>query len=164
MAKMTGKRKKAAAAETLAVGIDHSKYERTRFTDPKTGRARSSVSNGDAVARAMMHLVGEDAIDTCARRNKLKDEVADKKFPNPGMKRMALGNRLRAMVRKGEAVTIGAHEVKTLLQRVPLPEGGEAKAKPAKKVAAAREAKPKKRPGLRRGKATAQDVPAEAAE
>lgn len=140
VAKMTGKRKAAKPAKTEATGsvaIDHTRYEKTAFTDPKTGKSRSSVSNGDAIAIAMMHLNGEEAVKTCARKNGLKDEVADRDFANPGMRRMALGNRLRAAVRKGEPVTIGDHEVKKLDQRVPLP-AGEARA--AKTVS--RKAKP----------------------
>lgn len=117
---------KASPAESERAGfIDPSRYTRTTFTDPKTGKPRHSAGNGDAVATALLHVPNEK-LDTVARKNGIEGFVG-KEFVNPGQRRMALGNRLRAAVRRceakeGEPVTIGEHEIKKLDQRVPLPE------------------------------------------
>lgn len=154
----TSSKKKPASTDAGSI-IDHSQYTPIEYVDPKTGRRRKSLGCGDAVALAMLGLEEKD-IDACARKNKLGAEVADREFPNLGMKRMSLGNRLRAMVRNGAPVHIGPHEVKKLDQRVALPEAGEAVAPKAKKEAKAPKAA--KRRGKKAG--DAQEEAAEAAE
>lgn len=116
------------------------KYESIRIIDPDTGKVRNAVSNGDAVARAMLAVKFDDLIKI-AKKNGLEDKVAQHlNSVNPGQFRMIVGNALRGKVRKGEPVTIGPHEIKKLDQRVPVEEAPPAaKAAPkAKKVRPAR--------------------------
>lgn len=89
------------------------KYERTKFLDAD-GKVKHSASNGDAVARAMM-LISSDDIQGVIEANSL----LMKEHKNPGLLRMAVGNSLRAKVRKGEPVTIGEYTVKKLDQKQP---------------------------------------------
>lgn len=133
--------KKAASAAEAAGLIDQSRYERTTFTDPKTGKTRHSASNGDAVAIAMMHIPAEK-LDAVVRVNKLEMKP---EYPNSGMYRMAVGNKLRAMVRAHEndkaanpSAKIGEFEIKSLAQRVPAPSGDKKTAQAAKKATKAK--------------------------
>lgn len=110
--------------------IDRDKYSYQRVkTVDSEGKVRSSASNGDAVARAMLSLTTDQLADL-ARANDL--DMA--KYKNAGLARMALSNRLRALVRKGTAVQIGEHLIKKLDQRVKLEEAPKTKAKAEKKV------------------------------
>lgn len=125
MAKKASKKKVIAKAVVASEEgrngfIDPSRYSRTTFLDPKTGKTRHSAGNGDAVATALLH-VSNDKLDTIARANKVPDFVG-REFVNQGQRRMALGNRLRGMVRKGDPVVIGEHSIRKLDQRVPLPD------------------------------------------
>lgn len=136
MAKKATKKAAAAVTTEAAVLIDQNRYERTTFIDPKTGKTRHSASNGDAVAIAMMHIPSEK-LDAVVRANKLEMKP---EYPNAGMYRMAVGNKLRAMVRAHEGdkslpiAKIGEFEVKSLAQRVPAPSGDKKPAKAAKKA------------------------------
>ncbi len=123
--------KKAAARDEATSFIDSSRYPRVTFTDPKTGAKRHSAGNGDAVATALLH-VSNEKLDTVARKNDVEDFVG-REFVNAGQRRMALGNRLRGKVRRGEPAVIGEFEIKKLDQRVPLPDSDGAKGKSAKR-------------------------------
>lgn len=122
-------RKKKATATIDAGAYD---YKTTKVRD-KDGRVRHSVSNGDAVAKAMLNFVaaGKDLMQL-VRANKLdQDKFNPKRFTNTGMFRMTLGNSLRAMVRAGTAVDIGGTVIKTLNQRVAVEEAKTAPRKAA---------------------------------
>lgn len=102
--------------------IDRAKYDykATRVADPKTGKVRNRVSNGDAVARAMLGITFEQLPKT-AKANGLEELVSKHKDSvNPGQFRMIIGNALRAKVKRGEEVTIGDVLVKKLDQREPV--------------------------------------------
>lgn len=114
-------------------------YETLRIRG-KDGTLHYLKSNGDAVALAMaMHTVinGKEAAQV-ARANKL--ELGS--YSNVGQERMAIGNKLRALVNAGTPVTIGDIVVKKLDQRVALPvekdNGKPAKKKPARRKAASK--------------------------
>lgn len=112
--------------------VDREKYnyDRVKTTDPKTGKTRTSYGNGDAVAKAMLGL-DEKQLERVVRTNKLIDKIGTpEKATNIGLYRMALGNSLRAMVRRGEPVTIGEHTIKRLDQKVAI--ANVVKDKPAK--------------------------------
>lgn len=132
---------------TGGMTIDRIKYgyDRTRSIGAD-GKVRTRVGNGDAVAIALHHaLDAGHSVEKIAKANKLEVKGA-----NPGQLRMNLGNMLRARVKRGEAMTIGAHTVKKLDQKLPMPEGvkaaEKASAERAKKQAAtAKAAKPSAR-------------------
>lgn len=125
--------------------IDRDKYnyERVQYADPKTGKRRSSYSNGDAVATAMLGI-DQKGLEKVMRDNGLKEKLGKhvESAANPGQFRMLLGNSLRAMVKRGEEVTIGDHVIKKLDQKIkasvaPAPEAkpkAPPKAKPSKKA------------------------------
>lgn len=136
--------------------IDRSKYGYTRTkTTGADGKVRSSTSNGDAVAKALMLIpTGDAAISKVAKDNDLYDRIKDRLgSANAGQIRMSVGNMLRAKVRKGEPVTIGEIVVKKLDQTVKVPDAP--KPAPAKKDAKP-EPKAKKVGGKRKPKAEAQ--------
>lgn len=101
--------------------IDRSKYnyERKQYADPETGKRRSTYSNGDAVANAMLGL-SADQLEKVMKDNGLEEKLGKHLTgaANPGQFRMLLGNSLRAKVKRGEPVTIGEHTVKKLDQKV----------------------------------------------
>lgn len=102
--------------------IDRAKYgySSARVADPKTGKVRNVVSNGDAVARALS-LTSFDDLPKIAKSNGVSDKFDKfKNTVNAGMVRMNLGNVLRAMVRNGTEVTIGEYTIKKLDQREPV--------------------------------------------
>lgn len=103
--------------------IDRSKYkyDPISYTDPKTGKKRRSLGNGDAVARAMLGLSADDLVTVC-KANGLDELAAKKDAINPGQFRMMVGNALRGLVRKGTAVNVGDHEITSLSQKIALPE------------------------------------------
>lgn len=107
--------------------IDRSKYDYapTTFKDPKTGKTRRSLGNGDAVARAMLGLDKDDLLKV-VRANGLAEKLAGKADAvNPGQFRMMVGNALRGLVRKlkdGESIKIGKHEITSLDQTIEVEE------------------------------------------
>lgn len=126
-------------------------YDTLRVRD-KEGKLHYVRGNHDALTKALaLHMIvnGKD-IMTVAKANKL--ELAE--YTNPGQLRMAVGNKLRAILNRGEPVVVGTITLKSLNDRVDLPteEAGEAPAKAAKPVAkkaaaptkAAKAAKPAK--------------------
>lgn len=115
------------------INRDKYSYERIKTLDAD-GKVKHSSSNGDAVARAMLTLT-PDQITDLAEAN----DVDLDKYKNSGLARMALANRVRALVRKGTAVQIGDVLVKKLDQKVKVEEPPKAKSAPkgkgrAKKV------------------------------
>lgn len=115
----------AKAKETATIGADY-EYETTKVTGAD-GKTRTSRGNGDSVARAMLAFVAasgdtQKALAKVVKDNKLGDKYDVAKSDNLGLLRMAIGNTLRAMVRAGTPVQIGEVLVKTLEQRVALPE------------------------------------------
>lgn len=126
MAKATKKKAAKVKDETVSsASIDTGKYEygRVKYRD-KDGKTKVSRGNLDAVALAMLGM-GPKELDRVVKDNKLEDKVAKARTLNAGQFRMSIGNSLRAIVRAGEAVTIGDHTIKKLDQRVALPEGAE---------------------------------------
>jgi len=125
MAKAT-KKKAAKKDDTVSsASIDTGKYEygRVKYRD-KDGKTKVSRGNLDAVALAMLGM-GPKELERVVKDNKLEDKVAKARTLNAGQFRMSIGNSLRAIVRAGEAATIGDHTIKKLDQRVALPEGAE---------------------------------------
>ena len=115
-------------AEKAGGLIDQSRYESTKFTDPATGKSKTSKGTGDAIAIAMLHIgTNDSALKAVAKANGFGD-FDPSKYPNNGMARMTLGNKLRARViriEKGskddEPVEIGEFTIKRRDQKVPLP-------------------------------------------
>ncbi len=95
--------------------VNHERYhyKRTRIKSPD-GAVKTVVSNGDAVARAMSYLSTDD-LPKLARAQQVKLSTAK----NAGVRKMALANSLRALVRGGAPVKIGEYVVKTLDQKRP---------------------------------------------
>lgn len=117
---------------------DKYNYQRTRFLDAE-GNIRHSAGNGDAVARAMLRLSPDQIADIAEAH-----DVDMSKYKNPGLAKMALSSRLRALVRKDTQVQIGDCLIKKLDQKQP-----ELKAPPKAKKAepAKRTSKKTKRDG-----------------
>lgn len=114
------------AKAKVGMTIDREKYayDKTR-TVGSDGKVRTRSGNGDAVAIALHHAADAGLTsERIAKANKLELKGA-----NPGQIRMNLGNMLRARVRKGEAMVIGAHTIKKLDQSLPVPAGVKAAAK-----------------------------------
>lgn len=149
-----------------AVTIDASAYdyEKTKIRN-KDGSLRHSLSKNDAVARALLvFTAGGGKIMKVARDNGVADKFKGREDGNQGLLRMAVGNSLRGLVRNGTHVTIGDIVVKSLEQRVAVPEVKDTD-KPATvakpKVKKAKAASKAKRP--RRVSKEAQDIAAEEA-
>lgn len=95
----------------------------TLSTKDHTGKTRHSKGNGDAVQRALLvYVAGGGDLAKVVKVNGLQDKLDPAKYDNTGLFRMALGNSLRGLVRAGTAVTIGDLVVKSLDQRVAVPE------------------------------------------
>lgn len=92
---------------------DKYNYQRTRFLDAE-GNIRHSAGNGDAVARAMLRLSPDQIADIAEAH-----DVDMSKYKNPGLAKMALSSRLRALVRKDTQVQIGDCLIKKLDQKQP---------------------------------------------
>lgn len=99
-------------------------YEKTRTTG-SDGKVRTVTSNGDAVALAMAGMLRPD-LEKVVKANGLTDKMAKHTDKNEGMYRMNLGNMLRARVRnlkdEDKPVVIGKHEIRSLYQRIEVPE------------------------------------------
>lgn len=145
----------AKAQETTTIDTSNYEYGTTKIRDAD-GTLRHSRGTGDAVHKAiLLHMAG--AKDDDARKAKLTqivkankldaDKFNPKKFDNQGLLRMSIGNSLRAAVKRGEPVTIGAVEVKRLDQKVDLPKVEQVAParKPAKKVTKAKKVARKSR-------------------
>lgn len=132
-----------AKDKTAAIDMSAYDYATTKVTG-KDGKTISSTGNGDAIQRAFLRFkaAGKDIMQV-VRANKLTDKFNPAQYDNAGRFRMSVGNTLRAMVRAGETVTIGDTVVKSLDQKVALPELADAPASKPKK-AAAKKAAPKK--------------------
>jgi hypothetical protein len=155
----------AKKKEVAAIGEGY-EYEKTRVRGVD-GKIRHSLSNGDAVAKAMTVLVAEAkdlraALAKVARENKLGAKLNIDQYDNLGLFRMSLGNSLRGLVRNGTPVTIGDVTVKSLEQNVKVPEVKDVEAAPKKKAAAPKKAKHGRKPG-RAAKSAASEEQAEAA-
>lgn len=120
------------AKEGMSIDRSRYGYGTVRALD-KNGATVSftgNIENPVAVALFKARLAGVD-LAKIAKANKLELKGA-----NPGQERMNLGNQLSGMVRKGTAVMIGDVIVKSMNQKVAMPEG----VKAAEKAAAARAA------------------------
>jgi hypothetical protein len=96
-------------------------YARTKIIG-SDGKARHSASNGDALARALLiYVAGGGDLTKLAKVNGLQDRISVETLSNQGLARMTLGNMLRALVKRGEPVTVGDLTVKSLDQKVMLP-------------------------------------------
>lgn len=111
-----GSKKKAAkAAETKNGGdvIDRSKYTyETSEIKTADGKKKKVRDNGDRVAEAIRGM-DADAVVKALKANGGKVNDAWSKL-NAGMRRMAAGNALRALVRAGTTVEIGGKRVASL--------------------------------------------------
>lgn len=129
-------------------------YKSTRIRD-KDGALRHTRSNDDAVARAMLVATASGVtIEQIIKANDLGSKFKPSQWDNRGLLRMSVGNTLRGLVRNDTPVKIGSVTVKSLEQRVAVPEVKDApkkaakpkakkvKAKRAKKVPASAEASP----------------------
>lgn len=116
----------AKKKETTSIDASAYNYEKTRVRGVD-GKVKHSVSNGDAVAKAMTVLVATAkdlrvALAKVVRENQLGDKLNIDQYDNLGLFRMSLGNCLRGLVRNDTPVTIGDVTVKTLEQNVKVPE------------------------------------------
>lgn len=119
-------RKKKSVPDKTAPVINTGSYNygKVKVKDAD-GKSRTSRGNGDAVATAMLGL-SHDELLKVMKKNGLTDKLGDKPGKvNNGQFRMLLGNSLRALVRGGTPVDINGVEVKSLVQRVKLPDGAE---------------------------------------
>lgn len=119
---MAPRKKKAAATGGSVIDSEKFEYETTKVRD-KSGKLKYSKNNGDAIAKAMTVFLstGKDIMQV-VRANKLTERMKGRDGLNAGLFRMTLGVMLRAMVKRGEPVQIGDITVKTLEQRVAVPE------------------------------------------
>lgn len=157
-----------AKKETTTIDASAYGYEKTKVRGAD-GKLKHSVSNGDAVAKAMTVLVATAkdlrvALGKVVKENKLGAKLNIDQYDNLGLFRMSLGNSLRGLVRNGTPVVIGDVTVKTLEQNVKVPEVKDVEPKPSRKAKAAAPKKPKhgRKPG-RAAKSVASEEQAEAA-
>lgn len=139
----------AKKKETSTIDASAYDYKTTKVLDGK-GKVVSSTGNGDALQRAMhaFKATGKDFMQV-ARANKV--DIDSKQYDNAGLFRMALGNKLRGLVRNGTPVVVGDITVKSLDQNVKLAEVDGA----APKAAKARKAKSARKPRAKRAAAEA---------
>ena|SRR5438128_2895153 len=136
----------AKKKETTTIDASEYGYETTKVRDVH-GKIRNSVSNGDAIAKAMQVLMATSkdlraALARVVRDNKLQDKLNIDQYDNLGLFRMSLGNCLRGLVRNDTPVTIGEVTVKSLEQHVKVPEVTDVpERKPAKKASAKKTAR-----------------------
>lgn len=122
--------------------IDTSAYPyKTIRVRGKDGKLHYIRSNGDSVVKALtLHtIVNGKPIEQVVRANKLI--LSD--FTNSGQLRMAVGTRLRTLIRSGTPVVVGDITLKSLDQKVALvvEERRPAAEKPVKKATEAKSAK-----------------------
>lgn len=132
------------------------RYGRTRVLTAE-GKVRHSATNGDAVAQAMFGMSRDDLV-TAATVNGLETRMLKHNDKPNGQFRMNLGNMLRAMVRKGNAVKIGKHRVEKLDQPVQVTNLAPDVVPKADKLAA----EVKTKPGLKKGSKSIEDANREA--
>lgn len=114
---MAKRAKKASGTVIDTSGYD---YTTTRIRNEKTGKIIYSTGKGDAVAKAMLlHRAAGGTTEQIVKANKLKLEAGNR---SPGLFRMSVAGTLRAKVRAGEHMTIGDVVVKSLEQRIAMPE------------------------------------------
>lgn len=82
--------------------IDSATRKSYTRSDVKTASGARSISNGDDVAGALNGL-SEEQLQKVAKRLGAEEAWAKWKTLNPGMKRMNLGNKLRAQIKAGDA-------------------------------------------------------------
>jgi len=117
MAKAKTAKKAAKKAVKTANGngdkIDRGKYkyEATEITD-KDGKKRKVIDNGDRLSAALRGLSADEVIGI-ARKNGVDVKDGWKNL-NEGMRRMAAGNALRAVVRDGKSVDVNGKKVASL--------------------------------------------------
>lgn len=112
-------KKVEAAAQDTGRMIDQKRYERIAYVD-KEGKTCYSAGNGDAIGIAMLGMNLTD-LEKVVKVNKLGEHF-EREFANVGQMRMALGNRLRAIVRKEGTVVVGKHEITSLNQKIEAPD------------------------------------------
>lgn len=151
MAKKARAKKKAEGASVI--DTDKFSYETTKVRG-KDGKIKHSKNNGDAIAKAFTVFLatGKDIMQV-VRANKLTERLKGRDV-NSGLFRMTLGVILRGMVRKGEHVQIGDVTVKSLEQRVAVPEIKEKPTASAKKPRAKKASAPKKERKARKPRAS----------
>lgn len=131
--------RKSATASTLS-SLAERDYTKARIVGGD-GKVRHSKSNDDAVARAMLvhlaaHGTSDEVFAKIVKANGLGDKLDPAEYKSAGLFRMTLGNSLRALVRGGTPVVIGDVTVKSLEQRVALPEAVANKPKKTRRKAA----------------------------
>jgi len=106
-------------ATASVINADEYDYKRTKVRG-KDGALHYSRNNGDAIAKAfqLLKVQGKD-MASVARDNKLGIKRDD--YKNQGQFAMAISNRIRAKVKRGEAVRVGSVTVNSLKQRVDVP-------------------------------------------
>jgi hypothetical protein len=102
------KTKAAAVPEEKNGMIDHTRYEVFKYTGDD-GKTHYSRGNGDAIAVALRGMSIDDQHQV-ARDNDMS-EMLDNVYANHGQFRMALGVKLRAIVRKGEKMAGSGEKV-----------------------------------------------------
>lgn len=133
---MAARKKVQTEPVSTLAGLAEREYATTKIVG-SDGKTRHSKSNDDAVARAMLiFTAGGGDIAKVIKANGLSDKYDPAKYDNQGLLRMSVGNSLRALVRGGTPVTVGDITVKTLEQRIALPESVEKEKKARAKKAA----------------------------
>ncbi len=105
--------KKAAKAADSGDVINRDKYKYDGYElKTKDGKKKRGRDNGDRIAEATRGLSADDVIKAV----KANGGEANPKWDslNEGMKRMAAGNALRAIVRSGKTVEVGGKRVASL--------------------------------------------------
>lgn len=101
------------STESTLGGLAARDYPKIQYLDAD-GKLKSTRSNGDAVALALLGL-GPNELQKVAKTNGV-EYVVD--ATNAGLARLRFGNSLRAKVKAGDAVTIGEFVVKKLDQKI----------------------------------------------
>lgn len=93
--------------------IDRGRYQYERHEIKlESGKKKKVRDNGDRIAEALRGLSPDDAVKAVRDNG---GEVNDNwKNLNPGLRRLAAGNALRAIVRSGKTVEVGGKRVASL--------------------------------------------------
>lgn len=109
--------------ETEAVGggnVIKGDYKYTRVKYKKGGRSFTSQISGDSVSNALLGADDGELRDVLDENGCL-EQVEGKIYPNQGMFRMAVGQILRARIRRNEPVQVKGKNIKTLDQKFKSP-------------------------------------------
>lgn len=109
--KVTAPAARPAATPTGGGVVDRARYQYIAHPEVRTGSGRAAVDCGDVLADALRGKTLEQVVGIANENDIFPGAAFENR--NPGMVRMALGNRLRAKLRKEGRLKVGGRWLKS---------------------------------------------------